>query len=352
MTSQAVQAAPAAAQAGGPLLNGQEVIQLVNQARANNGLAPYNVDGALMAAAAAHSQYQASIGSTSHTGSGGSSVTSRAIAAGYGGGAAVSVTENVYSGMNAGAQQAVTWWSNDATHLATLISTRYQDAGAGVASADGVVYITLVVGSVTGAAGSAETQTAWLAQATGESGETSAQTTAAPAADAAASAATSTPGADGSIIHEVASGQTLWSIAAMYKIGLADLLRINGLNDAAVIKPGQKIVIQPAGSLPTATFALQNAEGTPVETGAAPQAATQTRAPTRTPRPTHTETAQRMSGAASPQAGQDEQVGALQAPPAGSFRLFGLDPLLVVIGALVLGGIGLLAAGSLLNRGE
>jgi len=86
-----VRAAPNPDNPAIPLLNGQQVIQLVNQVRSANGLPPYNLNGALMAAAEGHSQYQASIGSTSHSGAGGSSVTSRAIAAGYGGGASVSV---------------------------------------------------------------------------------------------------------------------------------------------------------------------------------------------------------------------------------------------------------------------
>jgi LysM repeat protein len=259
------------------------------------------------------------------------------------------VVENVYSGMNAGAQQAVNWWSNDGAHMATLISANHQDAGAGMASADGVVYITLLVGSVTGAPGSAETQMAWAAQASDQPTEQGGGAAAAPISIG----ATSTPAADGSIIHEVASGQTLWTIAALYKIGLADLLRINGLNDTAVIKPGQKIVIQPAGSLPTATFAMLNSEGTPVQTEDAEGQATEMRSPTRTPRLTQTALAQK-AGAASPQAEQDEQPGALAVEPAQNtpLRLLGLDPLLVLIGALVLGGAGLLAAGSLLNRGE
>ncbi len=74
-----------------------DVIAAVNQVRAANGLAPFEINGALMAAAQAHSDYQATTGSASHTGSGGSSPGSRASSAGYSG----SVIENIYSGMNA-----------------------------------------------------------------------------------------------------------------------------------------------------------------------------------------------------------------------------------------------------------
>ena len=98
-----------------------DVIAAVNQVRASNGLAPFEINGALMAAAQAHSDYQAATGSISHTGSGGSSPGSRASAAGFSG----SVIENIYGGMNASPQQAVSWWQGDSLHLNTLLSTRH-----------------------------------------------------------------------------------------------------------------------------------------------------------------------------------------------------------------------------------
>ena len=130
--------------------NPYDVIAAVNSVRAANGLPAFQTNGALMAAAQAHSEYQASIGSTTHTGQGGSDVKSRALAAGYGGGENVSVVENIYGGMNATPQQAVNWWQGDSLHLNTLLSTRHTDAGAGVATSGGVVYYTLDVGSVSG----------------------------------------------------------------------------------------------------------------------------------------------------------------------------------------------------------
>jgi hypothetical protein len=126
---------------GGPYA----VIDAVNAIRSANGLAPFKANGALMAAAQAHSAYQASIDSASHSGRGGSDPGSRAAAAGYGGG---SVIENIYAGMGATPQQAVNWWQREGTHLATMLSTRHTEAGAGVAVSDaGVVYYTLDAGS-------------------------------------------------------------------------------------------------------------------------------------------------------------------------------------------------------------
>ncbi len=216
-----------------------DVIAAVNQVRAANGLAPFTINGALMAAAQAHSDYQAATGSASHTGSGGSSPGSRASAAGYSG----SVIENIYCGMNASAQQAVSWWQGDSLHLNTLLSTRHTEAGAGVASSGGVMYYTLDVGSGTGgSSGSSGTTGASVPAATGASG-------AVPATVVAFNPVViATPGPDGSIVHVVQDGQTLWTIAATYKIALADLLQLNGFTDTTYIFPGNKILIQPAGA--------------------------------------------------------------------------------------------------------
>jgi uncharacterized protein YkwD len=304
------------------------VIDAVNAIRAANGLAPFKVNGALMAAAQAHSEYQASIGSTSHTGRGGSDVKSRALAAGYGGGASVSVIENVYGGMNASPQQAVSWWQGDGIHLETLLSTRHTEAGAGVAVSDsGVVYYTLDVGGISGS---------------GSSGNGSASTTVSGGTGAAAAPATavafspilqSTPGPDGAVIHVVQPGQTLWAISAIYDINILEMLNLNGLNANAIIIPGQKIIIRPAGSVPTATTS-------PQETA---------EKPTRTPRPSATPTRAATEAAGlqpTRSAPEDKIAPASDRTSSG----LGMDPLLVAIIGLLVGGLVLVVAGNILKR--
>lgn len=318
-----------------------EVIAAVNQVRAAQGLPPYKPNAALMAAAQAHSEYQASIGSTTHTGAGGTSVLQRAIAAGYGGGAAVSVIENVWGGGKGSAQQAVNWWKGDSLHLSTLISTRHQDVGAGVASGSGATYYTLNVGAVTGAPGSAATQEAWSAQTTAQPG-VGPLATSGPIFNPIQVA---TPGPDGSVVHLVEAGQTVWTIAATYNVSVAEVLRINGLNaNSSFIVPGQKLVIQPPGSLPTATFALLNPEETASEPGVETQPTAE--------RPT-------ITPAASPTAVallRGEQIGGLSEPdaplPGAAIQNSGIriDPVLLVIGAFLAGGLALVLLGGVLKR--
>ena len=48
---------------------------------------------------------------------------------------------------------------------------------------------------------------------------------------------------DGSIVYEVAAGDTLSSIAFRYDIPLADLYAFNGLNETSLITIGQEIIL-------------------------------------------------------------------------------------------------------------
>jgi LysM repeat protein len=321
--------------------NAYDVIAAVNQVRAANGLPPFGVNGALMAAAQAHSDYQAATGSISHTGSGGSNPTSRAMAAGYSG----SVIENIYGGMNASPQQAVSWWQGDSLHLGTLLSTRYTDAGAGVTTSGGVVYYTLDVGSVTG----------------GSSGSTGVSTL--PASGAAAAPATAiaynpvliaTPNPDGSIVHVVQAGQTLWTIAATYKITLPDLLQLNGFTSNTFIYPGNKILIKPAG--PSATISAGAVISITATTGTGtPGAPDSTSAATRLPKtpagslpeirtPTHA-SAMVAQGSTTPR-----KLSTAPAPAPTHPVSDGPDPVLIIVAGLVLGGTGLLVVGNVLRR--
>jgi len=79
---------------------------------------------------------------------------------------------------------------------------------------------------------------------------------------------TSVPNPDGSIIHEVKYGETLWTIAEAYGLTLNQLLRLNGLMKEAVILPGDELVIREAGEVvaPSATVTTVEVERTKTST--------------------------------------------------------------------------------------
>ena len=62
-----------------------------------------------------------------------------------------------------------------------------------------------------------------------------------------------TPLADGSLIHQVQSGQSLWSIAIKYGVKIDEIRRLNNISPDGTIYIGQKLIMRGPGlSTPTA----------------------------------------------------------------------------------------------------
>ncbi|HSQ26372.1 MAG TPA: CAP domain-containing protein [Anaerolineales bacterium] len=297
-----------------------DLIASVNQLREANGLPAYRINGSLMAAAQSHSEYQASIGTITHTGAGGSSAKSRAIAAGFGDGATVYVSENIAGGTNMSYQQAVQMWQGDSLHLNTMLGGSYTDAGAGVAYAGDRVYFTLDVGYVAGAPGSGAPVISSSSQP--------------PAATSIPfqPLVTSTPAPDGSVTHKVLSGQTLWSISAIYQVSLPEILALNGFNNSTLIFPGDEILIRSASVTATSGATQTDQPSTPTPT------TRPTRTPVYTPQPQVTEVAMQLE--------QGANISSLNQETGASLK----DPALYLIAALVLGGSALMVIGNLLKR--
>ena len=95
---------------------------------------------------------------------------------------------------------------------------------------------------------------------------------------------------DGSLIHEVQPGQSLWAIAIAYGVKITDLVNLNKSLSPTnpVIYTGQKIIVR-GTSLPTMSPTVTDTPfpvtRTPTITKT-PRAPTRTLAPTRTPTPT------------------------------------------------------------------
>jgi uncharacterized protein YkwD len=107
-----------------------EIVQLINQARTDAGLAALTVNPQLAAAAQAHSIDMACYSLLSHTGSDGSTIEQRIAASGYAGWHS---REMIYGGYGAYPQTAFTWWMNDPAHNAVIFDTGVTEIGAGYA---------------------------------------------------------------------------------------------------------------------------------------------------------------------------------------------------------------------------
>lgn len=224
---------PAAAQA-----EAYTVIQMVNNLRAEYGLAPLTIDSSLMNAAQAHSVWASGIGTHSHTGIGGSTPKDRALAAGYGGGIHdVSVGENIYYGTMATPESAIAWWRNSSIHFQTMTSTNFTQIGCGVAYSDYGGFFTLKFGRVLDG-------TPIQSSASGSSSANSSGSASAPPLLPIQPVTLAEPAEDGSITHTVEYGQTLWDIAESYEVQLSEIMALNRLTDRSVIQPGDPIIIQ------------------------------------------------------------------------------------------------------------
>jgi LysM repeat protein len=163
-----------------------------------------------------------------------------------------------------------------------------------------------------------------------------------PPAPPVGSIKTAAPAADGSIVHTVQAGETLWSVAVAYQVSVAQLQYLNNMGATIVIYEGQKLVIKEAGPAWTPRPGTETpATESPTAPAVTPQRAATTAAP---PRPTHT--AARASPPAAATAALAAQDGSHRAPPSGLAE----GGLLIGALALALGGGLLFGAGWWLSR--
>lgn len=228
-----------------------DLINAVNQLRATYGLAPYEIDPALMSVAQSHSEYQASIQTGTHLRADGTGPQHHGIS-----------SENIAWGTQPVSVIVNSTWQ-DYWHLHTMIGYSTGRVGAGAAVANGITYYTLDVvntGTFTK-----------LAEYAGSTPQVVAGSTTTP--QSIQQVAVATPREDGAVIHEVAYGQTLWSISEAYGVPIETLSALNR-ELSSNLWVGQKIIIRPsleATQTPTITMTILPP--------------TRTLRPTRTPEP-------------------------------------------------------------------
>jgi hypothetical protein len=248
-----------------------QVIAAVNQFRTAHGLPALEVDYALMGAAQAHSDYQASIGQVTHTGPGGSRPIDRAYAWGFGNGATAFVSENIAGGYRVTIQIAIYDFWQDEAHLHTMLNPNAVYIGAGVATSGSSTYYTVDTGYYVGSRPRPTSDPNATPPPAGNNPP-------GPTAVAYDPFIISTPREDGAIIHVVGYGQTLIGIANTYGVPLEDIYRYNHYDKNTVIYPNEWVIIRPADE--TAITGTPENPGTPLP----PTRTEAPQKPTRTPR--------------------------------------------------------------------
>lgn len=298
---------PALAQTETP----QDLVNAVNALRASAGLPPYLVDPGLMLVAQSHSEYQATIRTSTHLHSDGSMPPDLGLVENVAGGDTGYVTVDI----------VVHQIWVDEGHRKTLTGYPSGWVGAGIAEADGTLYYTFVLLPGDTAAEVTPTPPVEIAL------QTSGETPSAPAAPGFTPFTTSTPAADGSIRHTVQPGEALWSIAISYNTTIAEIQALNGIPaDSTVIQVGQNLLIRRAGEV-TATPPPTDTPAAPptADPGAAIPATSPPESPTQTPPPTPTL-------APTPTA----------TPPASAFQRILDNPTFIPFLAIAIGSLGLL----------
>lgn len=119
-----------------------EAVALANRERVAAGLTPLTADGGLADAARSHSMDQATMQSTTHTGSDSSSPEDRVARSGFD---ATSLAENVAAGYGTPAA-VIEGWMGSAPHRANLLNPAFTAIGVASAQAgDGTLYWTMVL---------------------------------------------------------------------------------------------------------------------------------------------------------------------------------------------------------------
>jgi LysM repeat protein len=216
-----------------------DLILAMNTLRVSNGLPALIIDPIVNAVAQATADYMAANLMTWHIGD----VRGRLAAAGYGGGATVWATENFAVGTTMTLDTVMLAWS-DFEHMRPAVTPAYCHVGAGVSRAsNGQTYYILQAAYTSENSCGPYT---YPESSTGDPGVPLVSQLIVPVKVA-------LPDAQGRIYHEVAAGQSLWSIAVAYKITIQDLEIWNNLERDVPLWVGQRLFIPSSSTAGYAT---------------------------------------------------------------------------------------------------
>ena len=262
----------------------QQILDAVNQARIDNGLPALNPSPMLNLAAQNHVDDVVANGNWGHYGSDGSNVRQRAARVGY---PTSSVSENWVAVSDPG--QAIGWWMNDWIHRVNILEPRWDEIGVGAAQASNGYWILVTdFGNIDGDAmppiadvnpgGQFAAVGDITTEAIPQNGEYSIQSgdtlmgiayrfgldwqdialannmgendllqigdvvrLPIPNGVGGPVAAVSTNVVAGKQVHVIRTGETLWTIAARYKISWEDIAAVNGLGEYDLLQIGEEL---------------------------------------------------------------------------------------------------------------
>jgi LysM repeat protein/uncharacterized protein YkwD len=201
----------------------QQILNDVNQARVDNGLAPLAVSPLLNLAAQRHVDDVIANGNWGHYGSDGSNVQMRVARVGY---STHWVSENWVAVAEPGG--AIVWWMNDWIHRVNILAPYWDEIGVGAAQAGNGWWILVTdFGNIDGQSSYANAP---------EAGDESVQ-----------EAVEAVPA--GGLDYAVRSGDTLLAIAYRYGLDWQDVAVANRLNEDDLLQIGQVLHLPSVGGI-------------------------------------------------------------------------------------------------------
>lgn len=239
-----------------------DMVTYINDLRVNNGLSALDGDEALENAAQNQADYLASTYGANikdisdyHDRPDGTNEFERVVSAGYPLGPGWYVDEVAYGDDETStALDAFNFWRGSTTHLKALLNKENVHIGAAISEGDDFAYYVVVFGID------------YSKSSAAFSGVISSVPTAAITQEV-APVSVALPNEDGSVFHEVQSGETLWGIAIAYEVTGDQIIALNNLGEDGIIYEGALLQIRMAYTptpKPSATQTVESPTRTPI----------------------------------------------------------------------------------------
>ncbi len=225
------------------ITSASQLIDVVNNLRAANGLSTLTVHNALMQSAQTQADYMASTGQITHSRPGGTTFTQQLIDLGFPLAGEIR-SENILNTSSPLVWNGIPSVWQDAQHMNTMFSASYTHIGAGVSQGSGGYYYALDCAASSGSGSSSSSSSS--SSTSGTPGATSVSAV----SQYIVPMVISTAEPDGNVYHILQNGQTLWNVAIEYGTTIKEIQALNGLGDDLTVWQGQKLLVKRGATQP------------------------------------------------------------------------------------------------------
>lgn len=258
-----------------------QLIDAVNNLRISYGLAPLPIHPILMQSAQSQADYMAATGNVTHARPGGMTYTQQLLSLGFPLAGDLSLggfrSENILSSYGPLVWNGVPGGWQDAEHMNTMLSGNFTHIGAGVSQSGDSYYYAVDTAAATTSGQQQESASTVLTSVPSGANES------AGASQFMVPVTVSTPRPDGTVIHKVQYGQSLWSIAIAYGTTIKSIQALNNMGADSTVYQGQELLVMTGATQAAALPSTVTAQ--PALTLASPTDVSSTPTPTLTALP-------------------------------------------------------------------